>query len=64
MPKVCASYEKAKENFVKNGGDLSNVSCVEDECGNIFFNFDGIDFIMTEDGDIFESESAYIVKAK
>ena len=56
MPRVCESYEKAKENFIKNGGDLHNVECVEDDYGNIGFNFDGIDFIMTEDGDIFEGK--------
>ena len=54
MPKICESYKRAKENFVKNGGDLKNVSGIEDEFGNFGFNFDGIDFILTEDGDIFE----------
>lgn len=56
MPKICASYEKAKENFVKSGGDLNCVPVIEDDFGNIGFNFDGIDFIMTEDGDIFEGK--------
>ena len=56
MPKVCKSYEKAKENFIKNGGDIHNVAGHEDEYGNFGFNFDGIDFIMTEDGDIFEGK--------
>ena len=54
MPKICSSYENAKANFIKNGGDIHNVPCVEDDYGNIGFTFDGIEFIMTEDGDIFE----------
>ncbi len=54
MPKIAASYEKAKENFIKNGGDIHNVPAIEDEYGNIYVTFDGIDFVLTEDGDINE----------
>ncbi len=54
MPKIAASYEKAKENFIKNGGDIHNVPVEEDDFGNMYFNFDGIDFVLTEDGDINE----------
>lgn len=54
MAYICESYEKAKENFIKNGGDVHNVLCMKDSYGNICFNFDGIDFMLTEDGDIIE----------
>ena len=51
---ICDSYEKAKENFINAGGDIHDVYVVEDKIGNMYFTFDNIDFMMTEDGDIYE----------